>query len=97
MQDFTFGNWLRRQRRALDLTRQELAQRVGYSVATIRKIEAEERRPSEQLLERLAEIFSLPLSELEAFQKFARGDWPAAPGLTRGGNPLENLPGSPSE
>ena len=80
MRELSFGNWLRRQRKTLDLTREELAQRVGYSAATIRKIEDEERRPSVQLLERLAEIFSLPQTEMEAFRKFARGDWRAALG-----------------
>lgn len=34
----TFGLWLRQQRRQLDWTQAELAQRVGYSVATIRKL-----------------------------------------------------------
>lgn len=40
--DVTFGEWLRRRRRELDLTQQELAQRVGCTVSTLRKIEAGE-------------------------------------------------------
>ncbi len=83
MQNTSFGMWLRQQRKALDLTREELARQVGYSAATIRKIEAEERRPSAQLVERLAEIFNLPNSELAGFQKFARGDWLSAPDKSR--------------
>ena len=38
--DVTFGEWLRHRRRELDLTQQELAQRVGCGVTTIRKFEA---------------------------------------------------------
>jgi transcriptional regulator with XRE-family HTH domain len=35
-----FGHWLRRRRKALDLSQKELARRVDCSPATIRKIEA---------------------------------------------------------
>ena len=89
MNDTSFGMWLRLMRKAHDLTREDLARRVGYSAATIRKIEAEERRPSAQLLERLAELFNLPASELEAFQKFARGDWQAAPAFPKTTSPWQ--------
>ena len=37
MEQHSFGFWLRLQRKALDLTREGLAERVGYSAATIRK------------------------------------------------------------
>jgi len=46
--DYSFGNWVNRRRKALDLTQQELAQRVGCSLAIIVKIESDERRPSRQ-------------------------------------------------
>lgn len=46
---------LRQRRRALDLTRNELARRVGCSPDTIKKIEEGERRPSKQLARLLAE------------------------------------------
>src|SRR6266516_5496138 len=52
--DLTFGDWLRRQRRALDLTRAELAASVGCSVSALRKFEADELRPSRPLAEALA-------------------------------------------
>src|SRR5262245_240541 len=51
----SFGDWLRRRRKSLDLTQGELAQRVSCSVDLIQKIEADARRPSKQLAERLAE------------------------------------------
>ena len=35
----SFGRWLQRRRKALDLTQEELAQRVGCAAETIRKIE----------------------------------------------------------
>ncbi len=48
-----FGQWLKQRRRLLDLTQQDLAQAVGCSVASIRKYEAGERRPSRQIAEQL--------------------------------------------
>ena len=60
LEQHSFGYWLRLKRKTLDLTREGLADRVGCSAATIRKIEAEERHPSAQIVERLAEIFNIP-------------------------------------
>src|SRR5258707_11738984 len=79
LEENSFGSWLRLQRKALDLTRVALADRVSCSAATIRKIEAEERRPSAQIVERLADIFSIPPDERMAFLRFARGDRQASP------------------
>lgn len=70
----SFGIWLKLKRTALELTREELAERVGYSAATIRKIEDEERHPSVQLVERLAQIFNIPKNEQASFLQYARGD-----------------------
>ncbi len=75
IQEHSFGYWLRLRRKSLDLTREALADRVGCSAATIRKIEAEERRPSAQIVDRLAAIFEIPAEEQAAFLRFARGDW----------------------
>jgi predicted ATPase len=47
----------------------------------IRKLEDEERRPSTQIAELLAEIFKIPTHERSAFLRFARGDWKSAPSL----------------
>lgn len=82
MQDqYSFGHWLRLKRKMLDLTREALADRVGCSVSTIRKLEDEERRPSAQIADLLAEIFKIPTTERTAFLQFARGDLRSAPGL----------------
>ena len=67
-----FGYWLRRRRKALDLTQEALAQAVSCSRFAIRKIEADERRPSRRLAERLAEKLGIPEAEREAFLDAAR-------------------------
>ena len=48
----SFGAWLKRRRKALDLTQEALARLVGCAVVSIRKIEADEQRPSRQTAER---------------------------------------------
>ena len=68
----TFGAWLRRRRRILDLTQKELAQQVVCSVVTIRKFEANKRRPSKELAQRLAECLAIATEEVDAFITFAR-------------------------
>jgi tetratricopeptide (TPR) repeat protein/transcriptional regulator with XRE-family HTH domain len=71
-QAHSFGYWLRRRRKALDLTQEALAQRVSCSGFSIRKIEADERRPSRRLAERLAASLAIPESELRDFLAAAR-------------------------
>jgi predicted ATPase/transcriptional regulator with XRE-family HTH domain len=78
----SFGDWLRQRRKALDLTQDELARQVGCSAITLRKLEAEERRPSKQIAERLAEVLQVAVEERPAFLRFARGDPFAAPSTT---------------
>jgi len=75
----SFGEWLKRQRKAAGLTQEQLAEQVNCSTITLRKIEAEERRPSAQIAERLADIFNVSQNEHTAFLRFARGDWRSAP------------------
>jgi predicted ATPase/DNA-binding XRE family transcriptional regulator len=79
----SFGYWLRLKRKALDLTLEGLADRVGCSASTIRKLEDEERRPSTQIAERLADIFNIPQTERASFLRFARGNQQAAPMETK--------------
>lgn len=68
----SFGEWLRRRRRALDLTQAALADKVSCSQAAIKKIEAEERRPSRALAQRLAEHLGVPAPQHAAFVQAAR-------------------------
>jgi predicted ATPase/DNA-binding XRE family transcriptional regulator len=79
MEPNSFGHWLKLKRKALNLTREELAKQVGYSAATIRKIEDEERNPSAQVVERLAEFLNIPQNERADFLRFAHGDWKSSP------------------
>jgi predicted ATPase/transcriptional regulator with XRE-family HTH domain len=82
--DHSFGNWVKRRRRALDLTQKELAQRVGCSLATIVKIEADERRPSHQIAELLAQHLEIPPDQRTLFLKIARQE--------KGISSLDSLP-----
>jgi predicted ATPase/transcriptional regulator with XRE-family HTH domain/Tfp pilus assembly protein PilF len=68
----SFGRWLQRQRKALDLTQVELARRVGCSKETIRNLESNERRPSQQIAARLAACLGLAPDQQTAFIQFAR-------------------------
>ena len=68
----SFGYWLRRRRKALDLTQEALAQQVYCSGFTIRKIEADERRPSRRLAERLITALAIPEEERRDFLDAAR-------------------------
>jgi predicted ATPase/DNA-binding XRE family transcriptional regulator len=73
---YSFGYWVLRRRKALDLTRARLAQRVSCSPETIKKIERDERRPSRQVAELLAEALAVPGGEREPFLRAARGEFP---------------------
>jgi ABC-type oligopeptide transport system substrate-binding subunit/transcriptional regulator with XRE-family HTH domain len=70
----SFGYWLRRRRKALDLTQVELAQRVNCSPDTIKKIEADARRPSRQLAKLLADQLLISLEERDGFLAAARAE-----------------------
>lgn len=69
----TFGRWLKRRRRQLDLTQDQLGRLAGCSGAAIRKFEAEERKPSRQLAELLCAALQISPGEREAFLLLARG------------------------
>jgi len=69
-----FGEWVKKRRKALDLTQEELAQRAGCSIFTLRKIESGERRPSKQLADLLADSLEIPSEEKPTFIRVARGE-----------------------
>jgi predicted ATPase/transcriptional regulator with XRE-family HTH domain len=102
-----FGHWLKKRRKALDVTQEELARRVPCAVITLQKIEAGRRRPSKQMAERLAEHLGIDAGERLAFVRFARmepgtlGPRPYSPTAEhRSSNPgprrLTNLPAQPT-
>jgi predicted ATPase/transcriptional regulator with XRE-family HTH domain len=69
----TFGAWVRTRRKQLDITQAELGKRAGCSEAAVRKIEADERKPSRQLAELLASALEISQPERETFLQFSRG------------------------
>lgn len=103
----SFGYWVRRRRKALDLTQEELAQRVGCAVVSLRKIEADERRPSPQMAQRLAHCLALSPSDSAGFiaaalgnQATARLPLPATPAARKHSNvpaPVTSLVGRHTE
>ena len=68
----SFGHWVKRRRKALDLTQDALAQRVGCSKELIAKLEGDARRPSTDIAQRLAEALQLPAVEHADFVRCAR-------------------------
>ena len=67
----SFGYWVRRWRKALDLTQAQLAEQVACAVVTIKKIESDERRPSRQMAERLAICLNIPETQRSKFIQVA--------------------------
>ena len=100
----SFGEWVQNRRTGLDLTRNQLAHKVGCSPVTIKKIERDERRPSRQIAELLAEHLLIPTDQVDQFIRKARGEYvelipqneraeqPAVPE----GKPTNNLPTPPT-
>jgi WD40 repeat protein/transcriptional regulator with XRE-family HTH domain len=70
----SFGRWVQRRRKALDLTQEELAQRAGCAAETLRKIEADARRPSRSMAESLADALEIPEANHVVFIKAARAE-----------------------
>lgn len=72
--NLSFGELVQQRRRVLGLTRVALAQRVGCSPVTIKKLERDERRPSQQLAELLADHLRIAATERSRFVRMARGE-----------------------
>ncbi len=101
--EVSFGAWVSRRRKMLDLTQAEVAHCAGCSVPGLRKIEADERRPSRQLAERLAGCLQIPPDQHPLFLQAARGErrvehlgtaWPESSDRIKPGSahPTSNLP-----
>lgn len=82
----SFGTWIRKRRRSLDLTQAELADRVGCAEITVRKIESDARRPSRLMAERLADSLEIEPGSRDRFIGAARAyispsrlRWPVGP------------------
>jgi predicted ATPase/DNA-binding XRE family transcriptional regulator len=72
-EEISFGAWLRKQRRALDLTRQAFADQVGCAEVTVRRIEAGSLKPSKELAGIFLEKLGIPEPEHPQWISFARG------------------------
>jgi predicted ATPase/transcriptional regulator with XRE-family HTH domain len=70
----SFGRWLKLRRIALYLTQDDLGRLAGCSAITIRKIEADERRPSPELAEKLAQHLDLDSEYRRLFLRSARAE-----------------------
>ena len=72
-EEISFGVWLHKQRRALELSRQAFANQVGCAEETLREIEAGTLRPSKELTSILLERLGIPETEWPQWISFARG------------------------
>ncbi len=70
----SFGLWIKRRRKALDLTQEGLAALVGCSKDLIVKIEGDARRPSREIAALLATHLQLAPEEREDFIRCARAE-----------------------
>jgi predicted ATPase/DNA-binding XRE family transcriptional regulator len=71
-------SWLRQRRKILGLTYKELARQVGCAIITLKKIETGERKPSQQIAEKLAESLQIQADERLVFVAALRGLKPGA-------------------
>jgi len=92
-EEISFGEWLRKQRRALDLSRQAFADQVGCAAVTLRRIEAGTLKPSKELANILLENLGIPEAERPLWISFARGasDFPLAQSASSD-KPISKLP-----
>jgi predicted ATPase/DNA-binding XRE family transcriptional regulator len=92
-ESISFGVWLRQQRRALDLTQKAFAATVGCAEITVRRMEADEYKPSKELARTLFEKLGIPESEFSQWISFARGT-SSLPGksIPQPNQPSTNLP-----
>ncbi len=70
----SFGQWLKRRRQGMGLTQDELGRQIGYSGVSVRKVEADQRRPSYEMAERLADALAIAPQERSLFMRFARDE-----------------------
>ncbi len=87
-EESSFGVWLYKQRRALDLSRQAFADQVGCAEVTVRRIEGGTLKPSKELADIILEKLGVPASERSQWIAFARG----VSGFPYPSLPKSNLP-----
>jgi len=73
---YSFGEWVQQQRQRLRLTQSEVAAQTHCSLATIKKIETDQRRPSAELADLLAQVLQILPAQHDIFIECARGQRP---------------------
>jgi predicted ATPase/DNA-binding XRE family transcriptional regulator len=94
-EEISFGVWLHKQRRVLDLSRKAFADQVGCAEVTLRRIEAGALKPSKELASILLEKLGIPETERPQWISFARGlsGFPTE-SIPSAKKPITNLPAS---
>ncbi len=92
----SFGAWLKARRKRYRLTQGELAERIHCAAVTIRKIEADERRPSPQLVALLVEQLAIPTEWREDFRQWACTGIPPHSALAQERKPAQPSPFLPA-
>src|SRR5215216_1310362 len=92
-EEISFGTWLRKQRRTLDLSQKTLANQVGCAEVTLRRIEAGRLKPSKELANILLEKLGIPEVERPQWISFARvlSGFPSQ-SIPSSNKPISNLP-----
>src|SRR5215216_3172296 len=92
-ESISFGAWLRQQRRALDLTQRAFADQIGCAEITVRRMEADEYKPSKELALVLFEKLGISEPERTQWISFARGmsNLPTQ-SIAQSNKPNSNLP-----
>lgn len=72
LETYSFGTWLQQRRNQLRLTQKEVGAAALCSSAMIRKIEADERKPSLELAHLLASALQIPSEQQGLFVEVAR-------------------------
>jgi predicted ATPase/transcriptional regulator with XRE-family HTH domain len=87
----TFGALLKRSRRSAGLTQEELAERTGYSVGHISRLERAARMPVAATVELLADALSLDAADRATFLAAARQSGAASATGAAGAAPIDDL------
>jgi predicted ATPase/DNA-binding XRE family transcriptional regulator len=73
---YSFGEWSKQRRIDLRFTQRAIAEQIFCSTAMVKKIEADERQPSPELAELLAQALQVPTAYRPIFLACTRGERP---------------------
>ena len=92
--EISFGTWLYKKRRSMDLSRKAFADQVGCAQVTLRRIENDTLKPSKELALILLEKVGIPEHERPQWVQYARGlaGYPEKNVVASPTKPMTNLP-----